>query len=149
MEELVTMYAMLANRGVEKPLRYRQDDAPAPGARLLSEEASFMVLDILRDNPRPDNPDAPRDARLPVAWKTGTSWGFRDAWSVGQFGPYVLAVWIGNFDGSGWIRIKRPGRSKGVELDFVDLPLRILGAIDRSLDDVPEFPHVTGPGIGL
>ena len=39
--------------------------------------------------------------RLPVAWKTGTSWGFRDAWSVGIFGPYALAVWVGNFDGQG------------------------------------------------
>ncbi|MFX7140029.1 hypothetical protein ABTH88_19085, partial [Acinetobacter baumannii] len=33
--------------------------------------------------------------------KTGTSWGFRDAWTAGTFGPYVLVVWIGNFDGSG------------------------------------------------
>src|SRR5207249_4869476 len=36
-----------------------------------------------------------------VAWKTGTSWGFRNAWSVGVVGRHVLAVWIGNFDGSG------------------------------------------------
>ena len=34
-----------------------------------------------------------------VAWKTGTSWGFRDAWTAGVFGPYVLAVWVGEFDG--------------------------------------------------
>jgi penicillin-binding protein 1C len=38
---------------------------------------------------------------LDVSWKTGTSFGFRDAWSVGIVGPYVLAVWIGNFDGEG------------------------------------------------
>jgi penicillin-binding protein 1C len=36
-----------------------------------------------------------------AAWKTGTSWGFRDAWTAGVFGPYVLVVWIGNFDGKG------------------------------------------------
>lgn len=36
--------------------------------------------------------------QLPIAWKTGTSSGYRDAWTVGVFGPYVLAVWIGNFD---------------------------------------------------
>jgi penicillin-binding protein 1C len=38
---------------------------------------------------------------VPVAWKTGTSWGFRDAWSAGVFGPYVLVVWVGNFSGEG------------------------------------------------
>ncbi len=42
---------------------------------------------------------APRGA-VPVAWKTGTSWGFRDAWAVGLVGHYVLVVWVGNFDGS-------------------------------------------------
>ena len=36
-----------------------------------------------------------------VAWKTGTSWGFHDAWTAGVFGRYVLVVWIGNFDGAG------------------------------------------------
>src|SRR5207253_124900 len=39
--------------------------------------------------------------RWPVAWKTGTSWGFRDAWSAGVVGPYVLVVWIGDFAGEG------------------------------------------------
>jgi penicillin-binding protein 1C len=52
----------------------------------------------LKKNPRPDTglPAAPS-----VAWKTGTSWGFHDAWSVAVFGRYVLVVWIGNFDNSG------------------------------------------------
>ncbi len=38
---------------------------------------------------------------LPVSWKTGTSSGYRDAWTVGVFGPYVLAVWMGNFNNQG------------------------------------------------
>jgi penicillin-binding protein 1C len=97
---MVTLYAMLANRGELKPLRYREEDPKATIERLLSEEASFMVIDMLRQNPRPDSVFGAR-AGLPVAWKTGTSWGFRDAWSVGIFGPYVLAVWVGNFDGAG------------------------------------------------
>ena len=122
MEELVRMYALLANRGVLRPVRYVQpapavaagregaasagaaprgpSDGAAHEVRLLSEEASFIILDILRDNPRPDLAWSAR-SRIPVAWKTGTSWGFRDAWSVGVFGPYVLAVWVGNFDGQG------------------------------------------------
>ena len=103
MEELVTLYATLPNRGVLRPLRFRQTDPIVSGTRMLSEEASFMTLDILKDNPRPDQPyfKEQRAAKLPVYWKTGTSWGFHDAWSVGVFGPYVLAVWVGNFDGEG------------------------------------------------
>ncbi|MDR3415447.1 MAG: penicillin-binding protein 1C [Nevskia sp.] len=101
MEEMARLYAMLANRGLLRPLRYRVDEPQQPGLRLLSEEASFMVRDILQDNPRPDAVAAQPVARLSVAWKTGTSWGFRDAWTAGLFGPYALVVWIGNFDGSG------------------------------------------------
>lgn len=105
MEELVTMYGVLANRGVLRPLHYRkvagEKESAADGVRLLSEEASFMTLDILRGNPRPEGTIAGTRASIPVAWKTGTSWGFRDAWSAGVFGPYVLAVWVGRFDGEG------------------------------------------------
>jgi penicillin-binding protein 1C len=102
MEELVQMYAMLANGGKWRKLRYLKNESDEAGIQLLSPETCFLTLDILKDNPRPaqgfrsewtlDN--------FPVCWKTGTSHGFRDAWSVGIFGPYVLAVWIGNFDGS-------------------------------------------------
>ena len=57
---------------------------------------------MLRRNPRPDDDGSlPVRGRWPVAWKTGTSWGFRDAWSAGVVGPYVLVVWIGNFAGQG------------------------------------------------
>jgi penicillin-binding protein 1C len=105
MEELVTMYGVLANRGVLQPLQYRKSAseraAGNDGVRLISEEASFMTLDILRGNPRPEGTIAGTRSSIPVAWKTGTSWGFRDAWSAGVFGPYVLAVWIGRFDGEG------------------------------------------------
>jgi len=100
-EELATLYAMLANRGRLAPLRYLADERNEPGPRLLSEEASFMTLEMLRSAPRPDDAFAQRRSSVRVAWKTGTSWGFRDAWTAGVFGPYVLVVWVGNFDGSG------------------------------------------------
>jgi penicillin-binding protein 1C len=64
---------------------------------VLSEESAFVALEMLRTNPRPDTG---QPAQPPVAWKTGTSWGFRDAWTAGVFGDHVLVVWIGNFDGS-------------------------------------------------
>ncbi len=97
MEELVTLYAMLGNRGVLGPLHYTKTATRAKSNRVLSEDASFMVVSILKDNPRPDGL---ANTHPQVAWKTGTSWGYRDAWSVGIFGNYVLAVWVGNFDGS-------------------------------------------------
>lgn len=98
MEELVTLYAALANGGELKRLRYDQRDTNDSGVRVLSAAASYIALDMLKDNPRPQE-SAMASRTLDVHWKTGTSWGFRDAWSVGVVGPYVLAVWIGNFDG--------------------------------------------------
>jgi penicillin-binding protein 1C len=102
MEELAGLYAMLANQGTLQPLRTETSTGRGDGVRLLSPEASFITLDMLRRNPRPDDEGMlPPRARWPVAWKTGTSWGFRDAWAAGVVGPYVLVVWIGNFDGRG------------------------------------------------
>ena len=93
MQELVALYAMLPNRGLYQPFSYLKSDAKA--YRLLSEEAAFITLDMLQKNPRPDT-NAPDKHK--VAWKTGTSWGFHDAWTIGVSGNDVLAVWVGNFD---------------------------------------------------
>ena len=101
MQEMAGLYAMLANRGVMKPLRLAAGDARPDGTRLLSAEASFMVMDMLRQHVRPDETSGAQPLHAPVYWKTGTSWAFRDAWTAGIFGPYVLIVWVGNFDGSG------------------------------------------------
>lgn len=101
MEETAMLYAMLANRGQLASPRYFSDTSTIAGPRLLSEEASFMTLEMLKSAPRPDDPFTRKQDRVRVAWKTGTSWGFRDAWTAGVFGPYVLVVWVGNFDGHG------------------------------------------------
>jgi len=102
MEELAGLYAMLANDGVLRPIRTQLREPQRLGLRLLSSEASFITVDMLSHNPRPgeDSSLAPR-RRWPVAWKTGTSWGFRDAWSAGIVGPYILVVWIGDFEAQG------------------------------------------------
>jgi len=100
MEELAGLYAMLAKGGELQTIRYLKHQATKAGAPLLSPEASFITLDMLSHNPRPDG-DSNYSTHWPIAWKTGTSWGFRDAWSVGVVGPYMLAVWIGNFDSRG------------------------------------------------
>jgi len=101
-EEIGTLYAMLANRGVLRPLRRTLDEPADAGARMISPEASYLTLDMLKDAVRPDAVNVPRllGETRPVAWKTGTSFSFRDAWSAGVFDNYVLVVWVGNFDGT-------------------------------------------------
>lgn len=99
MTELAQLYALLGNDGQLRSLRWHEGQPALAGQPLLSAEAAFLVRDMLRQNPRPDLPAASRSAALPVAWKTGTSWGFRDAWTAGLVGPYVLVVWLGHFDG--------------------------------------------------
>ena len=100
MEEVATLYAALANHGTLRPLRHQTGETAAARVPLLSAEASWLVLDMLAKNPRPISPKLPTaDANLIVPWKTGTSWGFRDAWSAGLVGPYVLVVWVGDFAG--------------------------------------------------
>jgi penicillin-binding protein 1C len=98
MEELARLYAMLGHAGRLRPLRWRDDDPADRGAQLISPEAAFITRDMLRQNPRPGGAYASDLATLPVAWKTGTSWGFRDAWTAGLVGPYALIVWQGHFD---------------------------------------------------
>jgi penicillin-binding protein 1C len=104
MLDLLKLYAMLPNGGKLQPLRrlknaHDAENPPAP----LTQEACFLILDILADNPPPLRTQLPgqSDRGPQVAWKTGTSHAFRDAWAVGISGPYVVAVWIGNFDGRG------------------------------------------------
>lgn len=101
MEELARLYAMLGNGGVFKPLRRLAADPREPGVRLLSADAVFLTMDSLKSNPRPRQSfrEDWRASVLPVYWKTGTSWAFRDAWSAGVFGKYALVVWIGDFRG--------------------------------------------------
>ncbi len=100
MKELAALYGTLANLGAFAPLRDTRGGKPAgsaPPRPLLSPQAAYLTLDILAHKPRPD----PGFAGDPVAWKTGTSIGFRDAWSIGIFDSFILCVWVGNFDGSG------------------------------------------------
>ncbi len=98
MRELAALYAALANDGMLRPLVFQRgetDGMASSSRQLFSPEASFMVLDMLRDTPRPYQ----AVDSTPVYWKTGTSNGFHDAWTAGIFGPYALVVWVGNFNG--------------------------------------------------
>ena len=100
MEELARLYAMLGNDGRMRSLRWRQSDPEEAGTALISPEAGFITRGMLRQNAGTDAGALFATGGPPVYWKTGTSWGFRDAWSAGLVGPYALVVWLGNFDGS-------------------------------------------------
>jgi penicillin-binding protein 1C len=140
MQEMAGLYAMLANQGVLKPLRLRADDTPQNGTRLLSAEASFMVMDILRQHVRPDETTGAQPVHAPIYWKTGTSWAFRDAWTAGVFGPYVLIVWVGNFDGT--------GNPAFVGVDAAaPLFFQILDAVEAEHPDQPVMAPKIPPGL--
>ena len=98
MENIAKMYAGLANFGEEKCINYQTDLKCEEGSyRMFSKEASFLVMDMLSYNPPVT--DAFQNDFIP--WKTGTSYAFRDAWSAGILGKYILVVWVGNFNGQG------------------------------------------------
>ncbi len=102
LEELVRAYAALANGGVLQALRMRRGAAPAEeGLRVCSPEAAYIVSDILSGIQRPDIPATfLGNSKLPkVAWKTGTSFGRRDAWCIGYSPRYTIGVWMGNMNG--------------------------------------------------
>lgn len=101
MEELAGLYAALASGGTWRPLRTRLAAPPGRAERLLSPEAAWTVLDMLEENPRPGPSLAQARQGAPIAWKTGTSHGYRDAWAVGVVDRFVVATWIGRFDGQG------------------------------------------------
>lgn len=103
LQELAGLYAALAQGGVHRPLRERLDAPWTAGTSLMAPEAAALTLDMLRANDSPVGPHGAVTVRdsLPVAWKTGTSYGYRDAWTAGVLGPYVLVVWVGNFDSHG------------------------------------------------
>jgi penicillin-binding protein 1C len=97
--ELASIYATLARGGVYRPARVAGGE-PAPSRRVFDAGAVELTRRALTRRDRPDFPDrrrwtggAPR-----IFWKTGTSFGHRDAWSAGAGGRYAAAVWLGNFD---------------------------------------------------
>ena len=101
--ELTNLYATLANQGEWKPYRLMESDPKAQGKKFFSGAAAFIITDILSDVKRPDvENDLVVSSNLPqIAWKTGTSYGRRDAWSVGYDPKWTIGVWIGNADGEG------------------------------------------------
>jgi penicillin-binding protein 1C len=101
--ELTNLYAGLANGGKFRSYRWLKDQPEEQGKSLLSEGTCYIISEMLSQLRRPELPSSWEYAtNLPkIAWKTGTSYGHRDAWSIGYTPQYTIGVWVGNFDGKG------------------------------------------------
>jgi penicillin-binding protein 1C len=139
MQDLVRLYAGLVNHGLMKALRVKMSDPTDSGIRLLSPEAAFITLDMMSTSEAGIRlPTAPT---VNIPYKTGTSTGFRDAWCTGAIGRYVLAVWVGRFDGRS--NPSLTGRTAAVPL-FIRLASRL--AEERKVTVAPLSPP---PGANL
>jgi penicillin-binding protein 1C len=115
LEDLVRLYAATADGGLALPLDYgpralldgehaQHERVAAPAAsevRLLSEASAWQLARILEQVPRPPGVvGGENTSRRSLAYKTGTSYGFRDAWALGFGAEYTVGVWVGRPDGS-------------------------------------------------
>ncbi|HWJ89484.1 MAG TPA: penicillin-binding protein 1C [Flavisolibacter sp.] len=103
LEQLTGLFSAFANDGIYVAPRYSSSDTSSGRTRVLSPEADYMITEILSKVNRPDFPlNWTATEHMPkIAWKTGTSYGRRDAWSIGYNRNYTVGVWVGNFSGTG------------------------------------------------
>ena len=132
LEDLVGAFAAFQRGGVAAQVRYTGEEDLVE-RRLLSPGAAWIVREILQSNPRPGQAQAVFDtaARPAVAWKTGTSYGFRDAWAVGGTRRYTVGVWVGRPDGT-----PLPGQYGAITA----LPLLL-----ETIDSLPRAPGDADP----
>ncbi|GHB68137.1 penicillin-binding protein 1C [Persicitalea jodogahamensis] len=108
LEELTRLFAAFAREGKVRPLTFGSPTelpkkSKIKGSEIVSPGAAFLITNVLTQITRPDLPtNFDNTYHLPrIAWKTGTSYGRRDAWSVGYNKRYTVGVWVGNFSGQG------------------------------------------------
>ncbi|VTM74802.1 Penicillin-binding protein 1A [Raoultella planticola] len=98
LEDIVAGYSAFARHGKVARLRMTPDD-PLVERPLLSPGAAWIIRRILAGEAQPV-PDASLVQVVPLAWKTGTSYGYRDAWAVGVNARYLIGIWTGRPDGT-------------------------------------------------
>jgi len=101
LEDLVGAFAAFNRNGIAGRVRYTAQD-PVIERRLMSPGAAWITREMLESNPRPGYGSGTFDVtgRPRVAWKTGTSYGYRDAWAIGSTRHYTVGVWVGRPDGT-------------------------------------------------
>lgn len=131
LEQLVGAYAAFARAGLSGVPRYTAE-APRVEQRMLSPGAAFIIRDILESGgPVGRAVEQGPGIRRGVAWKTGTSFGFRDAWSVGVSDRYTVGVWVGRPDGT-----PNPG------FFGANIAAPLLVDIFAAIDQAPPTPRV-------
>ena len=95
LEDMVQLYATIARGGVVRPLTHTLGAPVTEGQRVMTRVAAWELGDILAGLAPP--PGAPSNR---LAYKTGTSYGHRDAWALGFDGKHVIGVWMGRADGT-------------------------------------------------
>ena len=136
LEGLVGAYTALARGGVSGRPRYLPD-AAREEARMMSEGAAFIVRDILESGgPVARQVDAGLGARRGIAWKTGTSFGFRDAWAIGVSDRFTVGAWVGRPDGT-----PNPG------FFGANIAAPLLVDIFSVIDDSPPQPRIPPAGV--
>lgn len=144
--QIAVLYAALGDGGAARSLRWFEDETrPGVAHPVVTAESAAEILEILRRAPHPGGrmPAALAQNAPDIAFKTGTSYGFRDAWAAGVVGDYTLVVWTGRADGAP--REGVTGREGALPLLFrladgigrID-PDGLAGAGDR--DALPETP---------
>ena len=123
--EMTSLYSSFANYGKFSPAKFLNDSTNNSSIQLISPASAFMISEILSTLTRPDLPNNfESSVHIPkVAWKTGTSYGRRDAWSIGFNTKYTIGVWVGNFSGEGV-----------PELSGADIATPLLFEIFNSID---------------
>lgn len=103
LEQLTALFSAFANEGVYQPLHFFQHEKQNITKRILSPAASYLITETLSKVARPDFPiNWQATEHMPkIAWKTGTSYGRKDAWSIGYNKQFTVGVWVGNFAGFG------------------------------------------------
>jgi penicillin-binding protein 1C len=100
--ELTRLFTAFANKGKLYPISFILNEEKKEGIQIFSESSSYLIAKILSGINRSDIADLSNYTKLPkFAWKTGTSYGKRDAWAIGFNPNYTIGVWMGNFNGIG------------------------------------------------
>lgn len=132
LNDLAVGYAALANGGLAQGLRWKETDPEQATVPLMSQDIANDLTDILRQAPTPGGrvPAWLAEKAPSIAYKTGTSYGFRDAWAAGYTDQWTIVVWVGRPDGAP--REGQTGRIAAAPLLF-DV-FNALPQIDSRLD---------------
>lgn len=142
--DIATLYAALGDDGAVKPLSWTTTDKPtdAEAYQLFSKETASRISAILADAPAISGraPASLSASATRVAFKTGTSYGYRDAWAAGHGGGYTVVVWVGRADGAS--RPGETGRKAAAPLlfDIFDMLERDGDDTGQSVGDDDEAP---------